>query len=508
MAQDSEEKKESPAESAGKEIGQRAGQQIGSKIGGASAGAAGTGGGAATGGTAVGTGVGTAGAATAGSATGATLGTAAAPVVGTAIGATVGTAVGKFGKPILFAAGGVAGFVVLLIVVILAPILGLGGGVTPTEAAGSGLGVKDNYCQAYLSPEDYDGDGVKDCSKELKNIIVQAATAAKLPAAILLAIGLKENLGDAMVLSDADVLKYSAPGAEIPACAQSPADARGPMQFLQSTFDGHKNFIIDVGVRPAGYSPDICNIEDSLYAAAHKIKTDFMALDDPARDWTQEEVYSEAAQYLSGGAGLCIDPAYPDNHYCEAIWQLYSNKKDVGIEVSAQVAPPCGWPTTGQITTLFGQSTSVESSHSGLDIAADTSATIDGGQPVFNTMTGELIQSSWTDSSGGTITVTSTINGTKYSVTYVHMSQEAVSVMSSRLNKTLNRGEAVGKTYSAITQDYFNGDGVASPGELPHSGGTHLHYAIYVNSIPTNPLDYTPAKLGLNDTIVSPGGCQ
>jgi murein DD-endopeptidase MepM/ murein hydrolase activator NlpD len=121
-------------------------------------------------------------------------------------------------------------------------------------------------------------------------------------------------------------------------------------------------------------------------------------------------------------------------------------------------------------------------------------------------MTGELIQASWTDDSGGVVTVTSTVSGTKYSVTYIHMSQEAVSAMGARLNKTLNRGEAVGKTYSAVTQD-FDGNGVASPGELPKSSGTHLHYGIYVNSSLVDPLNYTPAKLSLHDTIVSPGGC-
>jgi murein DD-endopeptidase MepM/ murein hydrolase activator NlpD len=368
-----------------------------------------------------------------------------------------------------------------------------------------------------LSKEDYNGDGVNDCSKELKTLITKAAAAAKMPAAVLNAIGLSENLGDVMVLSDAEILSYSSAGAVLPdaaygedstgKCATSVDGARGPMQFMPGTFDGHKNFIIDAGERPEGYSPSPCNIEDALYAAAHKIKSDSgIPFDEPARAWTQDEVFAATSAYLSGSAGLCVDPRYPDIHYCENVWEFYQNKKDETVPISSVVAPPCGWPTAGTIMTLFGEPTRVETSHSGIDISANTDETINNGQDVFNTMTGTVIQADWTANSGGRIAVLSQVNGTNYQVGYVHMSHEAVNVMSGRLNQTLNRGEAVGKTYHDVTQDY-DGDGNASPGELPHSSGVHLHYEIHVNDALVNPMDYTPARLSDGDTVSSPGGC-
>lgn len=401
--------------------------------------------------------------------------------------------------------------IVLFIVVILVAIGVIGGGGSSAYAFGSGLGVKENYCQNALSPQDLNGDGqLNDCSQVLLGILNEAAGAARMPTGVLVAIGLSENLKGVMRMNEEDIARYSGPGAEMPDCAESDRGAKGPMQFtdgsVPGTFDtwsAYKDFIITAGARPEGYEPKICNIKDSIYAAAHKLKSDSgIPFDDPATGWTEEQVFAAARAYL----GACESRGVT---YCENVWEFYNNKKDAGVGVTDLVAAPCGWPTTGTITALFGGGTAVEDAHSGLDIAPNTPVGVSDGQVVYNTMTGTITFAQWTDVSGGRIQVSSTVGETTYTVAYVHMSRGAADTMIARLNGTINRGEAIGRTYSDVTGDLFVvSDGIASPGELPHSSGTHLHYEVRVDGSLVDPQErFTPEELELWGVIESTGGC-
>ncbi len=248
--------------------------------------------------------------------------------------------------PGFLAVMGVVIFTVILIVVILVGvgILGSGGGAAHASPGG-GLGVNQNYCQTNLSPDDLNGDGTRnDCSIVLEGIILQAASWAKVPAGVLNGIGLSENLGGAMILSESQITQYSAPGAVMPGCAVSVDNAQGPMQFLPSTWDRYKNAVnIATG---QSRTPNICNIEDSIYAAAWKIKCDSISSSDAAAveectsghftkynysgsssAWDKSLVDSVAGSYL----GACVDPRYPDVHYCDSVWQFYQRKQDLGV---------------------------------------------------------------------------------------------------------------------------------------------------------------------------------
>lgn len=153
---------------------------------------------------------------------------------------------------------------------------------------------------------------------------------------------------------------------------------------------------------------------------------------------------------------------------------------------------PCGWPTTGYISTLFGDPTGVQASHSGIDIAVPADSDIWSiGQDVFSTVTGTVADAWWDSACGGKINVVSTVGETTYLVRFVHLSQSTVNSWQGRINTPVTTGTLLGRTYAGALGTCSN--------------GTHLHYEIYVNGALVNPVRYTPgASRGDSVTV---GGC-
>lgn len=156
---------------------------------------------------------------------------------------------------------------------------------------------------------------------------------------------------------------------------------------------------------------------------------------------------------------------------------------------------PCGWATSGYISTLFGEPTSVQASHSGIDIAVPADSDIwPIGQDVFSTVTGTITDAWWDSACGGKINILSTVGETTYLVRFVHLSQSTVNNWQGRVGTPVTAGTLLGRTYAGALGDCSN--------------GTHLHYEIYVNGAlvnPMSPINYTPGA-NRGDSVTA-GGC-
>ena len=139
------------------------------------------------------------------------------------------------------------------------------------------------------------------------------------------------------------------------------------------------------------------------------------------------------------------------------IREYLSNQNDI------YKATPRGWPTAGHITSGYGRRehpTSGESEfHSGVDIA--TSA----GTPVRATADGIVSFAAWSGGSGNLVVIE---HGLKFSTFYGH-------------NKTV--GVKVG-------QKVKRGDIISYVGSTGNSTGPHVHYEVWHQGHPINPVSY------------------
>jgi len=122
------------------------------------------------------------------------------------------------------------------------------------------------------------------------------------------------------------------------------------------------------------------------------------------------------------------------------------------------------WPTWGRITTLFcdGRAKVWRSGlHKGLDIANSH------GTAIVASASGVVIFSGWHAGYGRKIMI---YHGFGYTTVYAHLSSIYV-----------NEGDEV-----------IKGEKIGTMGSTGRSTGTHLHYEIYVDGVPVNPLDYLP----------------
>lgn len=155
---------------------------------------------------------------------------------------------------------------------------------------------------------------------------------------------------------------------------------------------------------------------------------------------------------------------------------------------------PCGWPTSGSISTLFGDPTDfpLEPSHLGIDIVPLSEEDLVGGQEVFSTVTGIVEHAWWDTSCGGKINILSTVGETTYFVRFVHLSQSTVNSWQGRIGTPVTAGTLLGRTHVGS----FDGG---------CSTGTHLHYEVYVNGALVDPMGFTPG--GNLGSSVTAGGC-
>ncbi len=122
------------------------------------------------------------------------------------------------------------------------------------------------------------------------------------------------------------------------------------------------------------------------------------------------------------------------------------------------------WPTWGRITTLFcdGRAKNWRAGlHKGIDIANNT------GTPIIAAASGVVIFSGWHAGYGRKVII---FHGFGYTTVYAHLNSIYVSV-----------GDEVQKEQQ-----------IGTLGSTGRSTGSHLHYEVYMNDIPMNPLDILP----------------
>ncbi len=126
-------------------------------------------------------------------------------------------------------------------------------------------------------------------------------------------------------------------------------------------------------------------------------------------------------------------------------------------------ATPMGWPVRGVITSGFGKRIHPRYGevdfHSGIDISVPI------GTEVRATADGIVVFSGWTPDSGYTIIIN---HGHGFSTAYAHNKENLVKV-----GQTVKRGDVI-----------------ALSGNTGITTGPHLHYEVWKNGTPVNPVSY------------------
>ena len=153
---------------------------------------------------------------------------------------------------------------------------------------------------------------------------------------------------------------------------------------------------------------------------------------------------------------LNVDASLEEVRQQEVLGKLESNS---GILLST----PSVWPTTGWVTSGFGNRkspfTGQEEFHRGLDISAPR------GTPVYAPASGRVVAADKDGSNGLTLVLSHSPN---ISSRYSHLQRIAV-----------KPGEVVKR-----------GDLIAFVGDTGRSTGPHLHYEVLLAGVPQNPLHY------------------
>jgi murein DD-endopeptidase MepM/ murein hydrolase activator NlpD len=143
----------------------------------------------------------------------------------------------------------------------------------------------------------------------------------------------------------------------------------------------------------------------------------------------------------------------------------------VDVERRAEVASatPSIWPALGWLTSGFGARpdpfTGRPDSHPGLDISADR------GDPVYATAAGRVERAGWGGDYGNLVVVAHNFG---LSTRYAHLSKVTVTAGSD-----VRRGDIIG---------YVGATGRAT--------SSHLHYEVWANGKPVNPLRLLVGKPG------------
>ena len=183
-------------------------------------------------------------------------------------------------------------------------------------------------------------------SPELIKILNDAGNAYGVPASVLAGILYYEGWHSgghprAHEFDNQTVVSAGAPGGKDPHCETSFAGAKGPFQFMNHQWVLYKNAAVDSGARPAGYTPEICNILDAAYAAAMKMRTDVEYRGSvgacnqyrgapPAADacnWTSQQISLASCRYYGAcGNYICAsDPGGSSFCYCDRTNTYFEN---------------------------------------------------------------------------------------------------------------------------------------------------------------------------------------
>lgn len=153
---------------------------------------------------------------------------------------------------------------------------------------------------------------------------------------------------------------------------------------------------------------------------------------------------------------LNVDATLEEVRQQEVLGKLESNS---GILLST----PSVWPTTGWVTSGFGNRkspfTGQEEFHRGLDISAPR------GTPIYAPASGRVVAADKDGSNGLTLVLS---HSPSISTRYSHLQRIAV-----KPGETVKRGDLV-----------------AFVGDTGRSTGPHLHYEVLLAGVPQNPLHY------------------
>jgi len=142
--------------------------------------------------------------------------------------------------------------------------------------------------------------------------------------------------------------------------------------------------------------------------------------------------------------------------YAQVTWYI-ANKHN-----SAKATPSI-WPVSGRITSYFGYRVAplqtASEYHTGLDIANEP------GTPVYATADGVVRYAGWASGYGLSMVLD---HGFAYSTLYGHFSELTV-----KEGAQVKRGQMIGRVGSTGT-----------------STGPHLHYEVWVDGMPANPMKY------------------
>lgn len=179
------------------------------------------------------------------------------------------------------------------------------------------------------------------------------------------------------------------------------------------------------------------------------------------------------------------------------------NFSDVGILLvgNPPTAPPCGWPATGFLRTLFQDDYPLspgEAKSSGIHIVSVMED--DGSRPsqsVWATVNG-VVARMWFDKNWGGVMIIKGLDGT-FAVGFIFLTEASVRAAPAtgqtkfglRVGSSVRLGQLVAETYF---------------GPVKNSWDTSLLYTVKLNGDFKDPFDYTPSRPSRLDSVTA-GGC-
>ncbi|MBI2028944.1 hypothetical protein HYT02_00860 [Candidatus Gottesmanbacteria bacterium] len=181
-----------------------------------------------------------------------------------------------------------------------------------------------------------------DGSYELKQLIAQASDHFKIPQAVIAAVSWIEG-AHIWYYDGTKTSQYMQPGAQDPKnCSENPWTAAGPMQFTRGQWEPPPPAYKEAVKEATGQQDrvgDRCNLMDSFWGAAKKLKDDSSTGNNSSLNWDKAAV-ANAGYHYYGLCGRCPfsngDPElnlgrtdifacirFRGKSYCEYMWDYY-----------------------------------------------------------------------------------------------------------------------------------------------------------------------------------------
>lgn len=240
------------------------------------------------------------------------------------------------------------------------------------------------------------------------------------------------------------------------------------LELSEKTLEEQKNQLLSLSQKIAGLQKNLTRIRDfdsklrvminldqdnaqTMTARGGSVTTDF------SKGYLPLHRHELLARKMHGFLEqLNVDATLEEVRQQEVLGRLESNS---GILLST----PSVWPTTGWVTSGFGNRkspfTGQEEFHRGLDISAPR------GTPIYAPASGRVVAADKDGSNGLTLVLSHSPN---ISTRYSHLQRIAV-----------KPGDMIKR-----------GDLVAFVGDTGRSTGPHLHYEVLLAGVPQNPLHY------------------